>query len=138
MALNFYPRAGQIYIADFSRFVQPEMCKVRPVVVVSPRLPYRSEIVAIVPLSTTAPIHSLPFCVRLSRNYMPGEDKSLPVWAKCDMLLNVGMHRLSAIKVGRRKYEYPCLTADDLQAVKDGVLWGLGRGDLLPPAEPTT
>ncbi|WP_209046269.1 type II toxin-antitoxin system PemK/MazF family toxin [Rhizorhabdus histidinilytica] len=135
MALKFYPRAGQIYIADFTGFVPPEMNKKRPVVVISPRLPYRSEIVALVPLSTTPPIHNLPFCVRLAKNYMPGGDEALPVWAKCDMLINVGMHRLDAIKVGRRQYAYPKLDAADLDAVKAGVLWGLGMGTL--PSTPS-
>ena len=133
MALNFYPRAGQVYIADFSGFVPPEMNKKRPVVVISPRLPYRGEIVTIVPFSTTEPVHNLPFCVRLSKNYMPGQDEALPVWAKCDMLLNVAKDRLTAIKVGRRKYAYPVLSGEDLEAVKAGVLWGLGMGALLQP-----
>jgi hypothetical protein len=33
---------------------EPEMVKPQPVIIISPRLPYRSEIVAIVPVSTTA------------------------------------------------------------------------------------
>jgi uncharacterized protein YifN (PemK superfamily) len=126
MALKFYPRAGQIYIADFHGFVPPEMVKMRPVVVISPKLPYRSDLVAIVPLSTTRPHHDLPFCVQLSKNYMPGGDPALETWAKCDMITNLCTDRLSAIKVGRRKYEYPVMTADDLSAVRRGVLVGLG------------
>lgn len=134
MPLQFYPKAGQIYICDFTGFVPPEMNKLRPVVVISPRLPHRSGIVALVPFSTTGPLHGLPFCVRLSKNYLPG-DPDLPVWAKCDMLLNVGLHRLSAIKIGKRKYHYPSLTPGDLKNVKAGVLWGLGMGHLLPGSE---
>lgn len=131
MALNFFPKAGQIYMADFRGFVPPEMVKVRPVVVISPKLPYRSEIVTIVPLSTTAPIHALPFCVKLSQNYMPGGDKNLESWAKCDMVLNVATTRLTAIRIGKRKYAYPSLSEADSDAVKAGVLHGLGMGHLL-------
>ena len=126
MSLGFHPRAGQIFVCDFSGFREPEMVKPRPVIIISPRLPYRSEIVAIVPVSTTAPRHNLPFCYRLSKNYHPKEPDELPCWAKADMLLNIGIYRLSAFKVGRRKYEYPTLTHDDLIGVRNAVLCGLG------------
>ena len=113
-------------MADFSDLKEPEMTKVRPVVVVSPRLPYRSEIAAIVPISLTAPRHDLPFCYKLSKNYHPNEPDDLDCWAKADMLMNVATRRLSAFKVGRRKYVYPTLTPEDLLGVRKAVLAGLG------------
>jgi uncharacterized protein YifN (PemK superfamily) len=54
MPIQFYPRAGQILMCEFTGFVVPEMVKPRPVIVVSPRLPQRSEIVAIVPARRAA------------------------------------------------------------------------------------
>lgn len=126
MPINFHPRAGQILMCDFRGFEVPEMVKVRPVMVISPRLPHRGEIAAIVPLSLTAPLHSLPFNVRLSRNYNPLEADDLPVWAKCDMVMNLCLRRLEAFKVGRRKWDTPQATGDDLAAVRAGVLAALG------------
>lgn len=79
-------------MCDFSGFADPEMVKPRPVVVISPKLPYRGGIVAIVPISLTPPTHDLPFCYRLSRNYHPLESDELPCWAKADMLLNLGLY----------------------------------------------
>lgn len=131
MAIGFYPRAGQLLMCDFTGFVAPEMVKPRPVVVVSPRLPYRSEIVAIVPISLTAPIHGEPFVVRLSKNYHPLESDLLPCWAKCDMLLNISRSRLDGFKVGRRKWETPQISGEDLKAVRHGVIHGLGMGTLI-------
>ena len=113
-------------MCDLKDFNEPEMHKVRPVVVLSPRLPYRSEIVTLVPLSTTAPKHALPFCVQLSKNYHPHEDDGLSCWAKCDMVLNLSKARLDSFKTGRRQYFTPELTDDDLKAVRIGVLHGLG------------
>jgi len=135
MPLQFFPRAGQVFICDFTSFTEPEMTKKRPVIVISPRLPFRSEIVTVVPISTTAPRHALPFVVRLSRNYHPKDDTDRPTWAKCDMVTNLSLQRLSAFKVGRRKYEYPSVIPEDLQAVREGVIYGLGLGDLLKPRE---
>lgn len=126
MALGFHPRAGQILVCDFHGFKVPEMVKPRPVIVVSPRLPHRSDIVAIVPISLTAPRHGLPFVVRLSKNYHPQESDDLPCWAKCDMVLNLGLWRLNGFKLGRRKWATPQANAEDLAAVKLGVLHGLG------------
>lgn len=126
MPLQFHPRAGQVFVCDFTGFRVPEMVKPRPVIVISPKLPHRSEIVAIVPISLTPPKHTLPFCFRLSRNYHPHEGDGLPCWAKADMLLNVGTYRLNAFKVGRRKYVYPTLSQEDLAGVRHAVLCGLG------------
>lgn len=126
MPLNFYPRAGQVFVCDFSGFRVPEMVKKRPVIVVSPKLPYRSDIVAIVPISLTAPRHDLPFCYRLSKNYHPEENDELPSWAKADLVLNVGLYRLDAFKTGRRQYAYPTLTPEDLAGVRHAILCGLG------------
>jgi uncharacterized protein YifN (PemK superfamily) len=107
------------------------MVKIRPVILISPKLPYRSEIVTVVPLSTSAPKHDLPFVVQLSKNYHPDEVDAKPCWAKCDMIMNVGVHRLSGFKVGRRKWEFPQASGDDLMAVRVGVLKGLGLDRLL-------
>ena len=137
MTLKFFPRAGQVFVCDFTSFTEPEMTKKRPVIIISPRLPHRSGIVTVVPISTTAPRHSLPFVVRLSRNYRPLEDPEIPTWAKCDMVMNLSLQRLTAFKVGRRRYEYPTVTHEDLQAVREGVIHGLGMGHLLKLAEST-
>ena len=132
MPISFYPRAGQILVCDFSGFKEPEMIKKRPVIIVSPKLPYRSEIVTVVPISTTAPIHDHDFVVRLSKNYHPNENDDLPCWAKCDMIMNIARWRLDGFKIGRRKWATPQASGDDLQAVRDGVIHGLGLDHLLP------
>jgi uncharacterized protein YifN (PemK superfamily) len=108
------------------------MVKPRPVVVVSPRLPNRSDIVAVVPISLTAPLKPTLYKVRLSKNYHPDEPDDLPCWAACDMVMNLDLYRLNGFKIGRRQWTYPQMTGDDLLAVKRGVLLGLGL-DKLPP-----
>lgn len=138
MSLKFFPRAGQIFVCDFTSFTEPEMTKKRPVIVISPRLPHRSEIVTVVPISTTAPKHALPFVVKLSRNYHPSDDPTLPTWAKCDMVTNLALTRLSQFKIGRRKYTYPTLNPEDLESVRQGVIHGLGMSYLLKKQDSTT
>ncbi|KQT52033.1 hypothetical protein ASG43_20275 [Aureimonas sp. Leaf454] len=131
MPINFHPHSGTVLVCDFHGFVEPEICKVRPVVVITPRLPHRSGLVTIVPISLTAPRHGEPYVVRLSKNYHPSEEDDLPCWAKCDLVANVGTHRLNGFKVGRRLWETPDMTDDDLKRVRAGVLHGLGFGALL-------
>ena len=126
MPINFYPRMGQVLVGDFSDLSEPEMTKIRPVIVVSPRLPFRSDLVAVVPISLTEPRHSLPFCYRLSRNYHPSEPDDLPCWAKADMVMNIATRRLNGFKIGKRKWEYPILSKGDLDGVRLAVLYGLG------------
>jgi uncharacterized protein YifN (PemK superfamily) len=124
-------------MCDFSGFIDPEMVKPRPVIVVSPKLPYRDGLAAVVPISLTPPRHNLPFCFRLSRNYHPQEPDNLPCWAKADMILNLGLYRMSGFKVGRRKWIFPQLSGDDLAGVRRAVLFGLGLDKLLKNYLPT-
>lgn len=133
MPLKFYPRAGQVLMCDFFGFKVPEMVKVRPVVVVSPRLPRRSEIVAIVPISLTEPTPLMPYQFRLSKNYHPEEADDLPCWAICDLVMNIGLYRLDGFKIGRRKWANPQMTGDDLAGVREGVRAGLGLDRLVTP-----
>ena len=126
MTLKFHPRSGQVFVGNFTDLKIPEITKIRPVIVISPKLPYRSELVAIVPISTTEPRYDVPYVFRLSRNYHPTEADDLACWAKCDLVMNVSLKRLSAFKVGRRKYTYPTLTPEDLQGVRAAVAAGLG------------
>jgi mRNA interferase MazF len=135
MSIDFFPRAGQILVCDFSGFREPEMCKIRPIIVVSRRLPFRSEIVTVIPISTTAPHREMPFVVRLSKNYHPEEADDLPCWAKCDMVMNIGRFRLNGFKVGRRRWVTPQATGTDLEAVRHGMMHGLGMGALLSKGE---
>jgi uncharacterized protein YifN (PemK superfamily) len=133
MAITFYPRMGQVLVGDFSDLSEPEMTKMRPVIIVSPRLPYRSSLVAVVPISLTPPKHSLPFCYRLSRNYHPSEPDELASWAKADMVMNIAIRRLNGFKMGRRKWEIPNLSSSDLHGVRHAVLCGLGLDRLKLP-----
>jgi mRNA interferase MazF len=68
----------------------------------------------------------VPYVCQLSRNYAPWGDPDAATWAKCDLVMNIGLARLQAFKVDRRKYTTPRLTPEDLVAVRTAVLHGLG------------
>ncbi len=122
--IQFHPRKGTIVICDFTGNVVPEIVKKRPVVVITPRLPYRNHLATVVPLSTTPPEYNVPYVVKLSKNYLNPEDKA--VYAKCDLLCSVSFRRLDRIKVARRKYITPQLNEEDFNAVINGVKAALG------------
>jgi uncharacterized protein YifN (PemK superfamily) len=124
---------GQVFVGDFSDLNPPEINKIRPVIVVSPKLPFRSGLVAVVPISLTEPHHQLPFCFRLSKNYHPFEPDDLPCWAKADLVMNVSIGRLDGFKMGKRKWEIPNLSAADLDGVRRAVMCGLGLDRLKNP-----
>ena len=124
--LPFHPRAGQVLVGDFRDFDVPEITKVRPVVVISPKLPFRSGLVAIVPVSTTPPRKAVSYVFALSQNYTPWGEPTDPCWAKCDLVMNVATTRLSSFKVGRRQYLSPSVSPEDLAGIRNAVLAGLG------------
>ena len=88
MPLMYYPQPGEILVCDYSTgFIVPEMTKPRPVVIVSPRLRRRADLVAVVPLSTTAPepVEAHHCSIHLADPLPPPFDNP-NMWAKCDML----------------------------------------------------
>jgi mRNA interferase MazF len=111
------------------------MVKARPAIVVSPRLPHRDGLCAIVPLSTTPPSKPVNYVVQLEIKPLPAPYSETTVWAKCDMIATVGFERLDLFRTGRdqggkRKYLTPKVSRKDLERVRVGVLWGLGMGYL--------
>lgn len=98
MSLTFHPDRGTIVICDYSTgFRPPEMVKVRPVVVISPRR-RTSQLATVVPLSSSRPSPAEPWHYELPPGaYPPARG---PMWAKCDMLATVALVRLDRVKVG--------------------------------------
>ena len=128
MPLSFHPDPGTIVICDFTTgFRPPEMVKLRPVVIVSPRR-RRGQLATVVPLSSTPPAPLEPWHYQIpAGTYPPARG---PMWAKCDMLPTVALDRLDRVKVrdaaGRRTYETFHLDAAALEAVRAAVKAALG------------
>ena len=122
--IQFHPRKGTVLICDFKGNIIPEIVKKRPVVAITPRLPYRDNLVMVVPLSSTPPLHDVPYVVKLEKNYLTNDLS--PMYAKCDLLCSVSFARLDRIKTGFRKYETPQMLESDFNAVIKGVKNALG------------
>lgn len=137
MPLLYYPKPGEIVFCNYDTgFVVPEMTKGRPVVVVSPRLRRRPDLVAVVPLSTTEPTplesHHCELTLAIP---LPAPFHSPKMWAKCDMIAVVSKARLDRFKMtrvggGPRKWVSGSVSEADLKAIRAGVLCGLGMPSL--------
>lgn len=108
MTLHFHPERGTILTCDFHGLIVPEIVKVRPVVIVSPRPRKKSGLCTLVPLSTTPPKDILPchYKIILSQPLSPKWEE-LELWAKCDLLYTMSFERLDRFysKInGQRKY----------------------------------
>jgi mRNA interferase MazF len=128
MALGFHPNAGDIVICDYSTgFKPPEMVKVRPVVVISPRR-RGSQLVTVVPISSVASSPTEPWHYLLPTGaYPPARG---PVWVKADIVATVGLARLDRVKTkgpgGSRLYRVFRLEPDVMRAVRSAVKAALG------------
>jgi uncharacterized protein YifN (PemK superfamily) len=81
------------------------MVKVRPVVVISPRR-RSSQLVTVVPISSTPPVPAEPWHYLLPPGtYSPARGL---VWVKCDMVATVGLKRLDRVKVHNRQGPPSC------------------------------
>lgn len=133
MALPFHPDPGTLLVCNFDTgFRPPEMVKVRPVVVVSPRRRRGAELCTVVPLSTTRPEPEEPFHHRMDRRSLVGRyARAEATWAKCDMLYTVSLERLDRVKVdkdarGKRRYVAQQIIEADWQAIRRCVALALG------------
>lgn len=137
MALAYHPAAGEIVLCDYSTgFMVPEMVKRRPVVIISPRLRHRNDLVTVVPLSTTAPnpLENYQCQIALAMP-LPKPFNSVVMWAKCDMVATVCLARLDRFRAGRgpggaRKFVTGNLDAAQLRDVRIAVLHALGLSSL--------
>ena len=126
MALTFHPHPGDVLVCNFNTgFHPPEMVKVRPVVVISQRHRRVAEVLTVVPLSTTQPIPMEDHHYQVDASGLPGNFSLNPTWAKCDMVVSVGVWRLDQIKVreygGTRTYHTGKLSDDDLLQIRSRV-----------------
>lgn len=133
--LTFTPKPGAILLCHFPACLQPpEMVKVRPIVVISPRLPGRNELVCVVPLSTTPPdpVCAHHYLLPIAQMPRPLQAEAKEIWAKCDMLYTFAISRLDRFKAGRdnatgkRKYESGQLDLENLRELRRCAQIALG------------
>jgi uncharacterized protein YifN (PemK superfamily) len=133
--LKFLPRHRAVVTCDYTGFVQPEMVKVRSVVVLA-RNRSSDRLLTVVPLSTTRPEKLLACHHRLSSNPHPDENPKLEVWAKCDMVYTVSLARINFYRTrsrrgGRAVYHSTLSVAPhDYLAIQRGVRYALGLENL--------
>ena len=128
MPINFHPSAGQILICDFSSgFQPPEMVKVRPLVVISPRR-RSGQLVKVVPLSSSPPTPIEPWHHKISASVYPPARAEM--WAKCDMVITVSINRLDRVKhrdaSGKRLYMSRAVPPLELAIIQHAVKATLG------------
>lgn len=120
MSLLFQPKEASVLMCDFDGSVDPEMVKVRPVIVLA-RNRVNNKLVTVVPLSTTKPFVMQAHHHELSVNPLPANQDTL-CWAKCDMVATVSIARLDRIKVikpfGKREYVIPTIAALEFEAIR--------------------
>ncbi len=134
MAINYPVSPGTIVLCNYDTgFSPPEMVKRRPVVVVSPRLKGRDGLCTVVPLSTTPPKVVVPYvCKIVLETPLSEKFSELVLWAKADMLSTVGYCRLDLFRTDRdrverrRRYYMVKISEDELQSVRDSILYALG------------
>jgi uncharacterized protein YifN (PemK superfamily) len=129
MALPFQPKPRSIVFCDYRGFEAPEMIKRRPVIVFASNK-RNPKLVAVVPLSTTAPFRVERYHYQLRQNPIPGQTQI--VWAKCDMVSVIPVARLDLIRTnsrkadGKRIYLNSKIEADQFDEIRRKVASALG------------
>lgn len=132
MTVVAHPTPGTIVRVDLSEgFKPPEMVKRRPCLVLSPPIPGRQQLCAIVPLSTTPPRTPLAHHVEIVLDPpLPRPYDSPSMWVKGDIVLTVAFHRLRLLfarhERGQRVYDVRVLDAETFRRVQACVRAGLG------------
>ena len=100
MTISFVPSAGDVLMCDFDGFKPPEMTKIRPVIILSPRSRRAfPDTYIVVPTSRTPPASVEGWHCQLKRGSYPCFDQSVPIWAKCDRVTCIAARRLDLAEV---------------------------------------
>jgi mRNA interferase MazF len=134
MPIRYAVAPGTLLLCNYALggFVPPEMVKRRPAIVVSPRLPHRDGLCAVVPLSTSPPERQLSYVVEITLDPpLPAPFDSPVMWAKCDMIATVGFERLDLFRSGRdakgnRNYLTRRVDNENFELIRAGIRAGLG------------
>ena len=131
--IRFSPPAGTILRCDFSGLKIPEMTKIRPVVVVSPRRNNKSSsTLIVVPLSTTAPLNVMPHHLKVT---LPGENipqnLEMECWIKCDMLYSLSLERMDFYRLprrvsGERSYYKSMFLGNEMSKIRAAIAYAIG------------
>ena len=138
MALKFHPEPGTILMCDFQNFKQPEMVKIRPVVVVSPRMKRCSGLCTVVAISTQEPAIRELFHLPIDPTHMPPLPKfqAKPSWLKGDMIYRVSFERLNLIQLdrdpvtGQRSYFKTVIDKETMKHVYGCIMSSLNLGHI--------
>ncbi len=116
-------------MCDFRSNTEPEMVKVRRVVVVSSA--DARQVMLVVPLSTTPPRDVRPVHVKLRGRYA---FLARDVWAKCELVTHVAQYRLDRVRYGERYLNgwETRMTRADLTAIRYGIVHAIELGPLIP------
>jgi len=124
MALSFHPSQRMVLMCDFNTgFQPPEMVKIRPVVVISPKPRRGAQLCIVAPLSATRPNPVEKYHHMLSPDSLPGKFAAKETWAKCDIINTVSLSRLDRVLIGKdekgkRKYVSKKILEDDFQKIQ--------------------
>src|SRR3569833_2212618 len=127
MAIPFKPTARSVVLCNFaSGFHPPEMCKVRPVVVLSPKRDNRNTCI-VVPLSTVAPRFPRKFHHQLDLMSMPAQLRDRASWVKGNLVTAVGLWRIERLAKLSKSSEQETfashkVTQEDWDAIKRAVI----------------
>lgn len=128
--IKWQPKAGQILVCNFGLgFQRPEMIKIRPVIVISPKVSPWNKLCTVLPISSRAPEPVQQHHFRLPDGLVPGE-KYEEAWIKGDNVMTVGAHRLDRIKTGFRTYVAPEAPPAVLKEARRCVLYSAGMNSL--------
>lgn len=127
MGIQYHPELGEALWCEYQG-LEPEMCKRRLAVVISPKSVQRWKLATVVPVSATPPEEVKPWHVKLGRDPYP-KGKAPELWVKCDMINVVSFDRLWGYHTrwnGRRQYQKMRVSLDELNAIRKAVAMSLG------------
>lgn len=121
------PTAGRVVMCDFRFLKKPEMQKERRAIVVSQRSQHSPGRCAVVPVSKTESRDPHPHHHEFQAGKYPFFHRTEPVWAVCDHIYTVGLHRLWLVNIGRIPQPAASISAEDLAAIRKllGTVLGL-------------
>jgi uncharacterized protein YifN (PemK superfamily) len=95
--LKFQPKVGSVVYCDYVGFIEPEMIKKRPVIVIS-KHKHHPKLLSVVPISTVMPEKIFDYHVEMDEQFCTLYLSGDKCWVKCDMFNVVSLERLNLVR----------------------------------------
>lgn len=120
--ITFQPKPGSVAYCDYRGFIEPEMVKKRPIIVIS-KHNHNAKLLLVVPISSVEPRNKFEYHIEMDPRFCQLHLSGMRSWVKCDMLNVISLGRLDLMRDKQSGQQYiPDIGRELLKSINGSIL----------------